>query len=81
MHWFWYTKGDGSQEISKVPKPLDRNKIIVIILALLNTLPQAPPGTYSVTLNNFFTSTKLFVYLLAEGFGACDTIRTNAGIH
>ena len=81
MHWFWYAKGDGPQGISKVPKPLNRNKIIVVVLALLNTLPQAPSGIYSVTLDNLFISTKLLMYLSAEGFGARGTTRTNAGVH
>ena len=81
VHWFWHTKGDGSQGINKVSKPLDRNKIIIVILALLNTLPQAPPGTYSVTLDNLFTSTKLLVYLSAKGFDARGTTRTNADVH
>ena len=81
MHWFWHTKGDGLQEINKVPKPLGRNKIVVVILALLNIFPQAPPSTYSITLNNLFTFIKLLVYLSAKGFGACGTIRTNTGVH
>ena len=38
MHWIWYAKGDGPQGI-KVPKPLGKNKIAAVILALLNTLP------------------------------------------
>ena len=77
MHWFWHTKGDGPQRISKISKPLSRNKTAIVILALLNTLPQTPPGTYSVTLDNLFTSTKL----LAEGFSARGTTRTNAGVY
>ena len=80
MHWIWHAKGDGPQKI-KIPKPLEKNKIVVVVSALLNTLPQGPPGTYSVTLDNLFTSTKLLVYFSAEGFGACDTTRTNVGVH
>ena len=38
VHWFWYTKGDGPQGISKVPKYLGRNKIVVVISAFLKTL-------------------------------------------
>ena len=52
-----------------------------MVLTLLKTLPKAPPGTYGVTLDNLFTSIKLLVYLLAEGFDARGTARTNAGIH
>ena len=81
VHWFWHAKGDGPQGISKVPKPLGRNKTAAVVSALLNTLLQAPPGTYSVTLDNLFTSTKLLMYLSAEGFGARGTARTNAGVH
>ena len=81
MHWFWHTKGDGPQGINEVSKPLGKKKIAVIVSALLNTLPQAPPSTYSVTLDNLFTSIKLLVYLSTEGFGACGTTRTNAGVH
>ena len=80
MHWIWHVKGDGPQGI-KVPKSLGKNKIAAVVPALLNTLPQGPPGTYSVTLDNLFTSTKLLVYLSAEGFGACGTARTNTGVH
>ena len=80
MHWIWYAKGDGSQGI-KVPKPLGKNKIVVVIPALLNTFSQGPPGTYSVTLDNLFTFIKLLVYLSAEGFGARSTARINAGVH
>ena len=75
MHWIWHVKGDGPQGI-KVPKPLGKNKIVVVVLALLNTLPQGLPGTYSIILDNLFTSMKLLVYFLAEGFGARGTIRT-----
>ena len=81
MHWFWHTKGNSPQKISKIPKPLNRNKIVAVILTLLNTLPQAPPSTYNITLNNLFISIKLLVYLLAEGFGAHGTTRTNAGVY
>ena len=80
IHWIWHAKGDGPQGI-KVPRPLGRNKTAAVVPALLNTLPQAPPGTYSVTLDNLFTSTKLLVYLSAKGFGARGTARTNAGVH
>ena len=81
MHWFWHTKGDGPQGINKVSKPLGKNKIVVVILVFLNTLPQAPPGIYSVTLDNLFIFIKFWVYLSAEGFGACGTTRTNAGVY
>ena len=80
-HWFWHGKGDGPQGIGKTPKLLGRNKTAAVVPALLKTLPQAPPGTYGVTLDNLFTSTKLLVYLSAEGFGARGTARTNAGVH
>ena len=82
IHWFWHAKGDGPQEINKVPKPLGRNKIIVVILTLLKTFrPKDPIRGYSVTLNNLFIFTKLLIYLLAKGFGAYKTTRTNSGIH
>ena len=81
MYWFWHTKEDSPQEINKVFKPLDRNKIVVVILALLNTLPQASPGTYSVTLDNLFIFIKLLVNLSAKGFGAYSTARTNTGVY
>ena len=38
MHWIWHAKGNGLQGI-KVPKPLGKNKIVVVVSALLNTLP------------------------------------------
>ena len=81
MHWFWHIEGDSPQRISKVPKPLGRNKIAAVVSALLNILPQAPPGTYSVVSDNLFISIKLLVYLSTEGFGARGTARTNANIH
>ena len=81
LHWFWHAKGDGPQGIGKIPKPLGKNKTAAVISALLNTLPKGPPGTYSVTIDNLFTSTKLLTYLSAEGFGARGTARTNAGVH
>ena len=81
LHWFWHAKGDGPQGIRKIPKLLGKNKTAAVVPALLNTLPKGPPGTYSVTLGNLFTSTKLLTYLLAEGFGARGTARTNAGVH
>ena len=81
MYWIWHAKGDGPQGIGKVPKPLGKNKTAAVVVYLLKTLPKGPPGTYSVTLDNLFTSTKLLVYLSAEGFGARGTARTNAGIH
>ena len=65
VHWFWHTKGDGPQGINKVPKSLGKNKIATVVLALLKTLPQAPPGTYNITLDNLFISIKFLVYLLA----------------
>ena len=82
IHWFWHIKGDGPQGISRVPKPLGKNKTVAVVPALLKTLrPKDPIGGYSVTLNNLFISTKLLVYLLAEGFGARGTARINSGIH
>ena len=81
MHWFWHAKGDGLQGINKVSKPLGRNKIVVVVLTLLNTLPQAPPGTYSVILDNLFIFIKLLVYLSAKGFGARNTARINTGVY
>ena len=81
MHWFWHTKGDNPQGINKIPKPLGRNKTAAMVLAFLKTLSKAPPGIYSVILDNLFTSTKLLVYLSTEGFGACGTARTNAGVY
>ena len=81
VYWFWYAKGDGPQGISKISKPLGRNKIVVVVLALLNTLPQAPPGIYSVILDNLFIFIKLLIYLSAKGFGARGTIRTKAGVY
>ena len=64
-HWFWYTKGNSSQGISPVPQALERNKIAVIVLALLNTLSRGPPGTYSMTLDNLFTFIKILVFAIA----------------
>ena len=81
VHWFLHTKEDNPQGISKVSKPLGRNKIVLVILIFLNTLPQTPFSTYNVILDNLFIFTKFLVYLLAEGFGACGTMRTNAGIY
>ena len=82
IHWFWHVKGDGPQGISRVPKPLGRNKIAAVVLVLLKTLrPKDPIRGYSVTLDNLFIFTKLLVYFLAEGFGARGTARTNSGIH
>ena len=81
LHWFWHAKSDGPQGIGEIPKPLGRNKTAVVVPALLNTLPKGPPGTYGVTLDNLFTSTKLLTYLSAEGYGARGTARTNAGVH
>ena len=52
-----------------------------MVLALLNTLPQGPPGTYSITLDNLFIFTKLLVYLLAKDFSACGTTKTNIGMY
>ena len=52
-----------------------------MVSALLNTFPQAPPGIYSITLDNLFTFTKFLVYLLAEGFGTRGTTRTNANVY
>ena len=37
-HWFWHAKGDGPKGISRIPKALGRNKTVVVIPALLNTL-------------------------------------------
>ena len=68
LYLFWYTKGDGPQEIGKVPKPLKIKKIMTVILALLNTLSVGSPGTCNIILDNLFTSTKLLIYFLAEGF-------------
>ena len=81
MYWFWHAKENSPQGINKVPKPLGRNKIITVILILLNTLPQAPPSIYNITLNNLFTFIKLLIYLSAEGFGICGTVRTNADVY
>ena len=82
IHWYWHAKGDGPQGIGRVPKPLGKNKTAAVVPVLLKTLhPRDPPGGYSVTLDNLFTSTKLLVYLSAEGFGARRTARTNSGIH
>ena len=82
IHWFWHVKGDNLQEINRVPKPLGKNKIVVVILVLLKTLrPKDPIKEYSITLNNLFTFTKLLIYLLVEGFGAYGTIRTNSKIY
>ena len=81
MHWFWYKKGDGPQKISRIPKALERNKITVVILALLNTLPQASPSSYSVILDNLFTSIKLLTYFSQQGYGARGITRINGGIY
>ena len=81
IHWVWHAKGDGPQGIGKIPKPLGKNKTAAVVIYLLKALPEGPPGTYSVTIDNLFTSTKLFMYLLAEGFGARGTARMNAGVH
>ena len=63
-HWFWYAKGDRPQGIGPIPKPLEINKIAAVILALLNTLPKGPLGTYNIILDNLFTSIKLLIYFL-----------------
>ena len=79
--WVWHAKGDGPQGIGTIPKPLGRNKTAAVVWYLLNTLPKGPRGTYGVTLDNLFTSTKLYSFLSDNGFGARGTARTNAGIH
>ena len=82
IHWFEHAKGDGPQEINKVPKPLGKNKIAAVIPVLLKTFrPKNPIRGYSVTLNNFFIFTKLLIYFLAKGFGAHETTRTNSEIY
>ena len=82
IHWFWHIKGDGPQGISRVPKSLEKNKIIVVIPALLKILwPKDSIGGYNITLDNFFIFIKLLVYLLAKGFGVHKTIRINSGIY
>ena len=52
-----------------------------MVLALLKTLPKAPPGIYGVILDNLFISIKLLMYLSAEGFGARGTARIIAGVY
>ena len=81
LSWSWHAKGDSPQGIGKIPKPLGRNKTAAVVAYLLSTLPEAPPDTYSVTLDNLFVSTKLVSYLGSKGFGARGTARINAGIH
>ena len=81
LHWFWHAKGEGPQGIGQIPRALERNKIAAVVLALLKTLPQAPPGIYGVTLDNLFTFTKLLAYLSQQGYGARGTTRANGGIH
>ena len=79
IHWFWHIKEDSPREISRVPKPFKKNKIVVIISVLLKTLrPKDPIEGYSITLNNLFIFTKLLIYFLAEDFGACGTTRINS---
>ena len=80
-HWFWHAKGNSPQGIGLVPQALGRNKTAAIVLALLNTLPRGPPGTYNITLDNLFTSIKLLVFLLQKGYGARGTARTTAGVY
>ena len=63
LHWFWHAKNSDPQGIGRIPRPLRRNKTAAVILALLKTLPQGPPNTYSVMLDNLFTFTRLLVYL------------------
>ena len=53
----------------------------MVIILLKTLIPQKPCEEYGVTLDNLFTSTKLLVYLSAEGFGARETTRTNTGVH
>ena len=58
------------------------NKTAVTVIALLKALPQVPNhGSYTVTLDNLFTSTKILLLLLKLGYGARGTARTNADIH
>ena len=63
LHWFWHAKGSGPQGISQISRPLERNKIALVVLVFLKTLPQGPPGTYSVILNSLFIFTRLLAYL------------------
>ena len=81
LHWFWHAKGSGPQGMGRIPRPLGRNKTAAVVPALLKTLPQGPPGTYGVTLDNLFTSTRLLAYLSQQGYGARGTARINSGIH
>ena len=86
LHWFWHAKGDGPQGIGPVPRPLGRNKTAAVVPALLNTLPEISlpkhcHNSYSVTLDNLFTSTKLLAYLSQIGYGARGTARTNVGVY
>ena len=62
LYSFWHARETSPQEISYILRPLGRNKIIAVILALLNTFSQGCSGTYSVILDNLFTSTKLLAY-------------------
>ena len=52
-----------------------------MVVYFLSTLPEAPPGTFSVILDNLFVFTKLTTYLGSKGFGCRGTMRINAGIH
>ena len=81
LSWAWHAKGDGSQGIGRIPRALGRNKTAAVVVYFSGTLPEAPPGTYSVTLDNLFISTKLVAYLRSKGFGARGTARINAGIY
>ena len=81
LSWVWYAKNDGPQGIGSISKALGRNKIAAVVVYLLKTLPEGPPGIYSVTLDNLFVSEKLVFYLGSQGFGARGTARTNVGIY
>ena len=81
LYLFWHAKGSGPQGIERVLKILERNKTAAVVLALLKTFPQAFSDTYSITLDNLFTSMKLLAYLSQQGYSACGTARINSGIY
>ena len=60
-------------------KPAELNSTVAVVPALLDTLSKPLYGTnapFSVTLDNFFTSTKLCEYLSAHNYG----VRGNANL-
>ena len=80
LHWFWHAKSKGPQGIGRVPRELGANKTAATVVALLKALPQVH-SSFTVTIDNFFTSQKLLLLLSKLGYGARGTARTNAGMY